>query len=348
VLEPLGISPAAEEVYLAKLARPSVPVAELTALTGLHPAELDGAVAELVEHCLLRPESRPGPEHRPDGELHPVAPALALDALLARRRAEALRQQYEVELGQAALATIVAELEGRTGVAGGDPSEAQEITGHDAARQALERLAFESRHEILTFSPSTAAAAMASLSVTDPLTAYLVSKGVRVRMISVHSVRTNVATVPYVRRVVELGAQVRTVPTLPTAMVIVDRSRVMLPLDPQGTPAGVCICRSGPVRAVMSSLFLHYWQDARHWDEPSEPVPAEVAASPEPTDQERALLALLLDGSTDYQAGRQLGISTRTVGRMASTLMRRLGARSRFQAGALAVVRGWVTSVDRP
>ena len=39
---------------------------------------------------------------------------------------------------------------------------------------------------------------------------------------------------------------------------------------------------------------------------------------------------------------RRMGISVRTVGRMASVLMARLGVRSRFQAGAMAVVQGWL------
>ncbi|MDX2393770.1 LuxR C-terminal-related transcriptional regulator [Streptomyces sp. DK15] len=38
-------------------------------------------------------------------------------------------------------------------------------------------------------------------------------------------------------------------------------------------------------------------------------------------------------GDTDEAAARNLGISARTVGRMMSSLMERLDATSRFQAG---------------
>ncbi|WP_155354621.1 LuxR C-terminal-related transcriptional regulator [Acrocarpospora macrocephala] len=51
---------------------------------------------------------------------------------------------------------------------------------------------------------------------------------------------------------------------------------------------------------------------------------------------------MLLEGQTDEGAARRLGLSLRTVRRSMSSLMTRLGARSRFQAGARAVQRGWL------
>ncbi|MEO3854275.1 LuxR C-terminal-related transcriptional regulator [Acrocarpospora sp. B8E8] len=54
------------------------------------------------------------------------------------------------------------------------------------------------------------------------------------------------------------------------------------------------------------------------------------------------LLRMLLEGQTDERAARRLGLSLRTVRRSMSSLMTRLGARSRFQAGARAVQRGWL------
>jgi len=39
---------------------------------------------------------------------------------------------------------------------------------------------------------------------------------------------------------------------------------------------------------------------------------------------------------------RKLGVSVRTSRRITAELTQRLGARSRFQAGARAVERGWI------
>ncbi|MFS8103301.1 helix-turn-helix transcriptional regulator [Lentzea alba] len=63
---------------------------------------------------------------------------------------------------------------------------------------------------------------------------------------------------------------------------------------------------------------------------------------PEFPEEWKALLRLLKEGCTDEQAARRLGVSTRTVGRITAELMAQLGARSRFEAGVLAALKGWV------
>jgi len=340
VLEPFGISAVAEAVYLAKLAQPAAAAGPLAGDLGLCASEVDDALSELVEHGLLRSPPQPCADRR--DELRPIAPALALDAMLARRRADVLRQQHDIEQARAALALVVADLDARLPAPDASPAPSsapmvEEIVGPDAARRAVERLAFESQHEVLTFAPSATELTTASLTVSDPLTGYLLSKGVRLRMISVNSVRHNAITVPHLRRLVELGAEVRTAPVLPTAMLIVDRARVVLPLDSDRAPAGASILSSAAVLTVMCALFVQYWQASSQWAEQRPPVLRPDA----PSDRERELLDLLLRGNTDEQAGRRLGISTRTVGRMTADIMRRLGAHSRFEAGALAVLRGW-------
>ncbi|MBW1598593.1 response regulator transcription factor [Streptomyces sp. JJ38] len=51
---------------------------------------------------------------------------------------------------------------------------------------------------------------------------------------------------------------------------------------------------------------------------------------------------MLVRGLTDRAVARRLGLSERTVRRMVAHLMDRLGAASRFEAGARAVERGWL------
>jgi DNA-binding NarL/FixJ family response regulator len=61
--------------------------------------------------------------------------------------------------------------------------------------------------------------------------------------------------------------------------------------------------------------------------------------------QERAIITLLAQGHTDEVIARKLGVSVRTSRRITAELTARLGARSRFQAGARAVERGWIKDV---
>jgi DNA-binding NarL/FixJ family response regulator len=78
------------------------------------------------------------------------------------------------------------------------------------------------------------------------------------------------------------------------------------------------------------------WTEASPFGQPAAQEPDGITAT------ERQLLRLLLDGHTDESAARRLGVSLRTVRRIMAGLTRRLGARSRFQAGAFAQARGWL------
>jgi DNA-binding NarL/FixJ family response regulator len=54
------------------------------------------------------------------------------------------------------------------------------------------------------------------------------------------------------------------------------------------------------------------------------------------------LLRLLGSGLTDAAAGQRLGVSSRTVSRLVASIMERLDATSRFEAGIKAAQRGWL------
>ncbi|MGW2374540.1 response regulator transcription factor [Kitasatospora sp. NPDC001683] len=58
--------------------------------------------------------------------------------------------------------------------------------------------------------------------------------------------------------------------------------------------------------------------------------------------QEARAIRLLADGLTDEAVAKRLGVSHRTARRLATELMERLGARSRFEAGVRAVQQGWL------
>jgi len=62
--------------------------------------------------------------------------------------------------------------------------------------------------------------------------------------------------------------------------------------------------------------------------------------------QREQVLRLLAAGHTDDAIARRLGVSVRTARRVASDLLSKLNAQSRFQAGARAVARGWLDVDD--
>jgi DNA-binding CsgD family transcriptional regulator len=120
-------------------------------------------------------------------------------------------------------------------------------------------------------------------------------------------------------------------------MAISDRQAAVIFAGPA---EAVCIYQAETV-SILTVLFDQTWAAAT-------PLELRLAKNPasdcrQLLEAERKLLNLLAAGATDETAARQLGISLRTARRHMATLMSHLAATSRFQAGAEAVKRGWLT-----
>ncbi|MCZ7432396.1 helix-turn-helix domain-containing protein [Streptomyces sp. WMMC1477] len=66
------------------------------------------------------------------------------------------------------------------------------------------------------------------------------------------------------------------------------------------------------------------------------------------SDEHHVLARLLADGMKDEAIARTLGVSPRTASRLIADLMQRLGATSRFAAGARAAHHGMLPVTPRP
>ena len=121
----------------------------------------------------------------------------------------------------------------------------------------------------------------------------------------------------------------RVAPALPLSLVAVDDT-VVLVARPDRTRAVTDRDAVLALRALAESE----WDRARAADDALAP-------------SEDTLLRLLAEGKTDTAVAARLGVSPRTVRRHAAGLMGRLGATSRFEAGARAAQRGWIRITDR-
>lgn len=136
------------------------------------------------------------------------------------------------------------------------------------------------------------------------------------------------------------GAQIRVRPSgLPEA-VILDSNRCLLRMG--GTWRGhrhTNLIQDPAVVAALYSSFVVVWDDSV---ELSLFRRIGVSLDDETTS---AVLEMLVKGCKDETAAKNLGMSVRTYRRRIAEIMNRLGARSRFQAGAKAVrlglVRDW-------
>ncbi|MFI9388824.1 LuxR C-terminal-related transcriptional regulator [Kutzneria sp. NPDC052558] len=326
MLEALGLAPTAETIYRTVLEHPDWGVAELAAQLGWPELKVRAALDELADLYLVR--------RRADNPnlVSPVDPRLALGSLLSRSEAELKRRTRQIEATRTAVATLAAQYSTDQAAFA---EVIERIEGLDNVRRRLEDLAEHAQHECLSFAPG-GAQEPDTLEASKPLNTRALNRGVVIRTLYQDSFRNDANTVRYVRWLTSLGGQARTVASLPLQMVVVDRETVLLPLNPDDSRRGAIEVRSISAVTAMVALFEQVWSVGTDWGD------APVRDSRGLSAQEQELLRLLANGDTDELASRKLGVSLRTVRRMASDLMAHLKARSRFDAGVRAAKRGWV------
>ncbi|MFF7295682.1 LuxR C-terminal-related transcriptional regulator [Streptomyces sp. NPDC008265] len=321
----LGLEPLDQTVYEEMLARPELGLAELAARLGTEPDLIRACLDRLFALRLVQAS------FEAPGRFTVVDPVLGMQRLLEQQHEELLLRHRQAAGHQQALVRILAG----TGSAGRPAEGVERLSGLDAVQRRLERMAFEATGEVLTFMPGGPQSA-AALEAAERNDALALGRGIAIRTIGLDLVRTDPATLRYSRALVERGGAFRTVAALPTRMVLVDRSRALVPIDPADSRQGA-LCLSAPgMIAPLVALFEREWGAAV----PLGTDPAEAVYVP--TEQERSLLGLLAEGHTDESAAGQLHISARTARRIMASLTERLGARSRFEAGTRAARLGWV------
>ncbi len=326
----LGLEPQAEAAYRAALERPCWTLGDFAARLALPAAEAAAMADRLAEVDLVRLDA-------PRTRLWPVSPQLGLTALIARREAELARSWHDLEQGRLAAADLTADFESthRTQLAG-----ALDVAyGAEAVRDRIADLVRRATGEVVSMSLS-AAGCVDPLAGPRPDDLAGLAPGVGVRTVVPDRIRADPLVMRRLVGRAGAGAEIRTAAAVPMSALVVDAGVVVFPVTPARSPrrVGVVAVRLSSVVATTLELFERVWADAV-------PVGQPRGAEEEggPAERERELLALLLAGSTDLAAAHRLGISVRTVRRMVSDLMDRLGARSRFQAGARAAERGWIS-----
>jgi DNA-binding CsgD family transcriptional regulator len=200
------------------------------------------------------------------------------------------------------------------------------LTAGDSVRDLLAQASFE----VLVMSTQSVARPDA-IGLVRPGDEANLRRGVRYRVLAPDAARTAPKLGTRLTALAMAGATARTLPRVPLDALVVDGTAVVLPAG-QATAA---FHLPGVVTAVVE-LFERVWPAAVPL------APSSLPGGAEQEQRERELLKLLSAGFTDAAAATQLGISVRTVRRTVAAVMDRLGARSRFQAGAKAADRGWL------
>ncbi|MFJ2416243.1 helix-turn-helix transcriptional regulator [Streptomyces brevispora] len=330
MLSGLGIDSVAEAVYRTMLARPEGDVSDWAAELELTEHEAREALDRLSRLALIQQSTAY------QTQMRAVNPLLGLEALLARQQAELAAHQQHVESSRAAVADAIAKY--APDYAPGAGSGFQYIAGIEAIREQLEILNSQVQEEFLTFAPG-GPQTPANTAASRPLNKRLLSRGVRMRTIYLDSIRRDAPTVSHAEWLVEQGAEIRTIPTLPNRLIVIDRRTALIAADSRNTGAGAVVVDNPGTITLLCALFESVWQSAQ---------PLGVRPEPEPetglTKQQAEALRLMARGCTDEAIAHRMGVSARTIRRTVASLLAHLEAESRFQAGVHAVQRRFLPS----
>ncbi|MFD9701512.1 LuxR C-terminal-related transcriptional regulator [Lentzea sp. NPDC059081] len=310
-------------MYRFILGRGGCTADEVVATLDIPTEEVHAVVDRLVELGVLR---------RSSDSLIPGSPSVALQSLLDRQHADLLRRQHEFAATKAAVGRLIAEYDEVCGA--GVRNEWERLDGVTTVQARMGVLARQTRIECLTLLP-TGLQSVDNLGLRKAIDEDLLRNGAAVWTVYQESACNDRPTMRYAEWLSAAGGEVRTTPTLPTWMMLFDRTTALLPVDPElGNCSAFQVTGAGFITALVG-LFEQVWASAI-------PLSSAPCSAEGPSNMESELLRLLSQGLTDEAVCKKLGLGLRTVRRMVADLMTKLEARSRFEAGANAVARNWL------
>ncbi|MDJ0342812.1 helix-turn-helix transcriptional regulator [Streptomyces sp. H10-C2] len=214
------------------------------------------------------------------------------------------------------------------------------LRNQDEKRTFLNHIAEETRWQICSMHPGPLPDPE-RLAASVEEDAGMVKSGLRLRAVYGQSVARSPRHRKYLLDLAAVGVEVRLADAIAFDLLIFDDRAAMLPGDPANPSETILAIRGSHLMPSYIAMFEDMWLR-------SVPLPAAGDAKDEPSTgedysaQHRTLLTLLAHGHEDPQIARRMGVTPRSVRRWLPALMEQLGAKSRFQAGMIAVARGLV------
>ncbi|MFG2819956.1 helix-turn-helix domain-containing protein [Kitasatospora sp. NPDC048365] len=315
MLEALGVPEPEEELYRVLLGRPGRSLAELAEATGAEPTRLRRLLRGLESRGMVtRTPTRPV-------RFRPAPPDAALEVL-----ALSLHQQVE----QARLAAGELTALWRAAVADRD-SPVEVVQGAEANLRCLLRAQLDAVEEVLILDRPPYVAEAGTREQAE-VQLELMARGVGYRTVYDRAALEEPDQPATARRLGRSGERARVVDGLPMKLVVVDRRTALVPFVLGEEPQTV-VLRDSPLLAGLLALFEAQW-------EAGAPLWSAGPPSDGLSEEDLQLLGFAAAGYTDELIAGKLGVNKRTVERRMRRLMDSLGARTRFQAGLQAGLRG--------
>ncbi|WHM37893.1 LuxR C-terminal-related transcriptional regulator [Streptomyces sp. BPTC-684] len=291
---------------------------------GLDTADAAAAMERLVAARLVQVD----PEEPGTG--YAVAPEVAAVQLAAPVEEEIRARQQQLLQMRRQLQQFTSAYQRGVQAAGG---ALEVVSGMHTVRTLMTRAASACRSEVFTCQPAGGFRTPETLRDTLERDRPLLDRGVRLRVLHPHTSRFHAPTQAYVAAATELGAEHRTAHELFGRLVVYDRETAFLPLSDGSW--GAVVVREPHTVAYLCELFEQAWEQAAVFADAASQGLEQVAREIDQT-----ILRLLGAGLKDEAIARRLGMSLRTARRHIADIMDRLGADSRFQAGAAAARTG--------
>ncbi|WP_327088340.1 LuxR C-terminal-related transcriptional regulator [Nonomuraea sp. NBC_01738] len=254
-----------------------------------------------------------------------VSPEMGLDVLIRARTREFTEARHRV-----------AQLAARFHRSVPDHSAGlvEVVMGKEAVGEQFRHLQQSAPHQVrILDAPPYAISAGANSTEFEQL-----ARGVEYRAIYDRRAMEVPGSVSLITRYIAAGEQAR-VGDIPVKLALNDQPMAIIPLrHDRHVVESALVVRDSTLLDALSALFDMYWERAA----PLRVRDGRLAEATDPADAHRDLLPLLMAGLTDTAIAAHLGWSDRTVRRHVRAMMIQLDAKTRFQAGYQAVVRGWL------
>lgn len=324
MLAAIGLDETHESAYRALVSVGAAEVPDLARRLMLGEQDTERALRRLERRGLAAQSSA-----RP-GRWVAAPPGVALGALLTQQR-------HELEKAELAAALLAEEYR----AAAAEPAVhdlVEVVTGAPAVAQRFLQLQLGAGEEVCALVTGNPIAVSAMENHAEEQAA---GRGVRYRVVLERAVLDLPGGVTELTAALGRDEQVRVRDTVPTKLVIADRTLAMVPLTSHTAEPTALVVHASGLLELLYGLFESVWRDALPLRLGASGVVEEAPDGPDATDLE--VLSLLLAGLTDASVAKQLDLGLRTVQRRVKRLMELTGVTTRLQLGWHAYERGWVS-----
>ncbi|MEW1640921.1 helix-turn-helix domain-containing protein [Streptomyces sp. NPDC091219] len=323
MLGAIGLDEAHESAYRALVSVGAADVPDLARRLTLGEHDTERALRRLERHGLAAQSSA-----RP-GRWVAAPPGVALGALLTQRR-------HELEKAELA-AALLAEEYRATAAEPAVHDLVEVVTGAAAVSSRFLQLQLGATEEVRALVTGNPVAVTGGENHAEEQAA---DRGVRYRVVLERAALDLPDGLTELTAALGRDEQVRVVDTVPTKLVVADRTLAMVPLTSHTAEPAALVVHASGLLELLCGLFDSVWRDALPLRLGTSGAVEQQPDGPDGTDLE--VLSLLLAGLTDASVAKQLDLGLRTVQRRVKRLMELSGVTTRLQLGWHAYERGWV------